>query len=404
MPAQTYKPLNILVLLNRIPYPLNDGGAIVAYSFVKGYSLAGAKVSVLAMNTAKHFVDKETINKVLTPFAAVNSVYIDNRIKPVPALLNLVTAQSYIINRFISKNYESELIRLLQNNHFDIVHIDGLPPAAYINVIRKYSKAKVVMRAHNVEHIIWQRIAEKEQNPIKKAYVNIQASRLKAFELKAIAECDAVLPISADDAAIMRALLPHVKVKVVPAGMDMPTTILNTNFNATDLFFIGSYDWMPNTQGLEWFMKNVWPSLITKWPEIKLSLAGKKMTADVKVLASNNVATVGEVPDAKQFMLQHGIMVVPIISGSGVRIKILEAISLGKTVLATTIAAEGLGLTDLENILIADTATEFINKIEWCINNPLACAEIGSKAYAFAVENYRMENIITNLLNYYKTI
>jgi len=404
MQGQTPTSLNILILLNRIPYPLNDGGAIGAYNFVKGYAQAGCNVTILAMNTSKHFVEGAKVEEVLGQFGTVKTMFIDNKIKPVGALLNLLNGSSYVIERFVSKAYNDALIEILSKQQFDVVHIDGLPPAAYIDTVRAHSKAKVSMRAHNVEHVIWQRIAEKEGNPLKKWYVGLQAQRLKVFEIKAINKCDVVMAISNEDEQTIKHECPNATTVVVPAGMDINDEIENENYNAADLFFIGSFDWMPNLQGVDWFIANVWNGLVERFPGIKLSIAGKKMPNSIYALKSANLLPMGQVPDAKQFMLQHGVMVVPIISGSGIRIKILEGMALGKTIIATPIAAEGLGLTDGENILIADSEQMFIDKLDKCLQNAEYCRAIGANAHRFALANYRNKNIFSRLVQYYTSL
>ena len=141
--------MRILVLLNRIPYPLNDGGAIGTYHFVKGYADAGCEVCCLAMNTTKHYVAMENTADAFKGLAQFITIPVDNSIKPLAALQNLFTAKSYVIERFESEEYERALVQLLQKNTFDIVHIDGLPPCLYIETIRRYSTAKIVQRAQD---------------------------------------------------------------------------------------------------------------------------------------------------------------------------------------------------------------------------------------------------------------
>lgn len=402
--ASASSKLKILVLLNRIPYPLNDGGAIGAYNFVKGYAEAGCEVTMLAMNTARHYVETDKIKEVLGGFGKGHAVYIDNRIKPWGAFKNLFTGGSYITERFISKEYNDALIRLLQKNTYDVVHVDGIPPASYIPTVRQYSKAKVSMRAHNVEYVIWKRIAEKESNPLKKWYLKLQSERLAAFERKAWQQCDVVMAISKDDEAAILKDVPEAKTIVVPAGMHIERKAANTNFNPLDLCFIGAMDWMPNIQGMEWFVEEVMPTLRKTFPEIQVTVAGKKTPGSFMLLQSENLHPVGEVPDAKEFMLQHGLMIVPIISGSGIRIKILEGMALGKAILATTIAAEGLGLTNGENILIADTAEEFTAQIQRCISEPAYACRVGEKAHRFAYDNYRNASIFDKLTSHYRKL
>jgi len=402
------QPLRILMLMNRVPWPLNDGGAIGAFNFVKGYAEAGCRVTVLAMNTTRHYVEPMTAHDALDKYADVHLVDVDNRIKPLDALRNLLTNKSYVIQRFVSQKYAMELQKLLANSAHDVVyggrdvvHVDGLPPAAYAHVYKAFD-VTVSMRAHNVEHVIWERIASQERNPLKRWYLGVQAHRLQRFELDAIDGCDVVMAISNEDQDTIRRLRPNARTLVVPAGMDVPDVAVNTNFSATDLFSIGAFDWMPNLQGTEWFAKSVWPTIHARFPDITISVAGKRMPASIEALATPSFRTVGEVADAKQFMLSHGIMVVPIISGSGIRIKILEGMALGKTIIATTIGAEGLGLTHNENILIADTPDEWIACIERCMADTSFCQSIGVNAHRFAYEHYRNSNIFEKLIAYYR--
>jgi hypothetical protein len=273
--------LKILVLLNRIPYPLNDGGAIGAFNFIKGYAEAGCEVTMLAMNTAKHFVPEAKAQDVLGPYGKLHLVSIDNRINAVGALTNLVKGGSYVVERFVSAEYNQELVHLLQQQQFDVVHVDGLPPAAYIETIRQYSAATISMRAHNVEHVIWERIAARENNLLKRWYLSEQAQRLKEFEITALGKCDVVMAISREDEATIQQCSPGAKTIIVPAGMDISAEPKNQNFNPLDLFFIGAMDWMPNTQGMEWFVKQVLPILVGLFPRLKVNVAGKKNVAVV---------------------------------------------------------------------------------------------------------------------------
>jgi polysaccharide biosynthesis protein PslH len=399
--SSAHSKLKTLVLLNRIPYPLNDGGAIGAFNFVKGYAEAGCEVTMLAMNTAKHFVPEEKAQEVLGKYGTLHLVNIDNRINAVGALANLIKGGSYVVERFVSAEYNQELVHRLQQQKFDVVHVDGLPPAAYIETIRQYSAATVSMRAHNVEHVIWQRIAAREGNLLKRWYLEEQAQRLKEFEVSALGKCDVVMAISNEDEATIQQCSPGAKTVVVPAGMDISAEPENQNYNPVDLFFIGAMDWMPNTQGMDWFVKEVLPALAKQFPQVKVNVAGKKMSDEFKALKSANLLPVGEVPDAKTFMLQHGLMIVPIISGSGIRIKILEGMALGKTILATTIAAEGLGLTNGENILIADTPQQFAAHIQKCLTDAAYCKGVGVNAHCFAYANYRNASIFEKLIAHY---
>lgn len=395
--SEAIQPLKILILLNRVPYPLNDGGAIGAFNFIRGYAEAGCEVTMLAMNTTKHFVEREKVQEVFSQYGKVETVNIDNRIKPVDALLNLFGSQSYVIQRFVSNAFAKKLTEVLSENEFDVVHVDGLPPSAYIDVVHTHSKAKIIMRAHNVEHVIWKRIVQEEKKLLKKWYLAIQVKRLMKYEINAFKQCDLVMAISREDEETIHACSPVTKTILVPAGMDIQEVLQNDNTNQLDLFFIGSFDWQPNLQGIEWFFDNVWKQVKEKFPSLQFVIAGNKMPESILNLHGGNVLIAGRVPDAKQFIIEHEIMLVPLVSGSGIRIKIVEAMALGKCIIATTIAAEGLGLTNGENILIANTAEEFVAQIEKCSDFAFR-NRIGFNAHRFALENFQNRRIFEKLL------
>ncbi len=394
--------LRVLILLNRIPFPLNDGGAIGTFNFIKGYAESGADVTVLAMNTSKHFVERNLLQDSILKYATLQEVYVDNRIKPFHALLNLFKSESYVIERFKSKVYERSLQELLEQHNFDVVHVDGLPPALYISTVRKLSNAFVSMRAHNVEHVVWQRVAANAKNLFKKWYVNLQAKRLSRFEYTALVNADVTMAISPDDEQMLKNFCVQAKVITVPASMDIADERPIGNSEVNPLFFIGSFDWMPNEQGVDWFIAEVWHKLSSNFPELKFVIAGKKMNSTMKQLKTEKLLPIGEVRDAKEFILDGGLMIVPIISGSGIRIKILEGMALGKCIVATTIAAEGLGLTDGENILIADNADEFIAKIGKCLSDAGYRDRIARNAHSFAHENFQNKKVFDKLTAFYR--
>ncbi|MBK8657593.1 MAG: glycosyltransferase [Bacteroidetes bacterium] len=390
--------------MNRIPFPLNDGGAIGSYNFVKGYAEAGCKVTVLTMNTTRHYVNPEKVKDTMFRYAAMHMVAIDNRIKPLPALLNLFKKESYITERFKSDSYALALQKLLTTEHFDVVHVDGLPCALYVDIIRQYSSARISYRAHNVEHLMWQRIADKELNPLKKWYLKLQAARVKEFEYKAMQSVDVVMSISREDDDAIQVFCPKATTKIVPAGMDVPDTKPLSNEEVNPLFFIGAFDWMPNLQGVEWFFSEIWPGLIAQLPSLRFQIAGKKMPETIFKLQSDYVTPLGEVPDSTTFILSGGVMVVPIISGSGIRIKIMEAMALGKCIVATSIAAEGLGVQDGEHILIANTVDEFADKLGKCIKDTEYRKAIAQNAHTFALHNFQNKKIFEKLVSHYRSL
>jgi len=190
---------------------------------------------------------------------------------------------------------------------------------------------------------------------------------------------------------------------VSPSGIDFETTAADmAKIDFPSIFHIGSLDWFPNQEGVLWFIGNCWEKLCQRHPGLRFYIAGRK-APDWLVARFHqpNVVFMGEVENAFDFMKSKAIMVVPLLSGSGMRVKIVEGMALGKTVVTTSIGAEGIKVTDGHNILIADQPEDFVRAIEMLIGNRQESERIGMNAKQFIRENYDNMTITSNLADFY---
>ncbi|MES2559610.1 MAG: glycosyltransferase family 4 protein [Bacteroidota bacterium] len=395
--------MRILQLINRVPWPLKDGGSIGYYNFIKGYHDAGCSVDVAALNTSKHYVNMQAIPPDLSAIADWHTVNIDNRVKVVDAFLNLFSTKSYHVERFISTEFEGMLTQLLQAKQFDVVIFESLFTTPYINVVRNNSKALLVLRHHNVEHEIWESLALQTRNPVKKWYVSLLAKRLKKFEFKQLNVVDISTCVTQQDAETFRGMGCTIPIHVIPASVDnhlleIPLQKIET----PSLFHIGSMEWEPNVHAMRWFIDEVWKQLSVQFPSLQFHIAGRGMSDAFKQLTAPNLVIEGEVEDAVLFMRSKQIMVVPLFSGSGIRVKILEGMALGKAIVATSLGAQGIACEHNKNILIANTADEFCQCIGQLLNNPVLCETLGKEARKLVVEKYSNTKIAADVLTFYR--
>ena len=159
----------------------------------------GCQVTLLAMNTTKHPVDVASIRTKLPHYREVHHTKLDNEVKPLHAFLNLFSSDSYNISRFDNAAFSERLQGLLIKNSYDIVQLESLYLAPYIGIIREFSKAQIVLRAHNVEHEIWERMAVNEPVALRRWYFEYSARKLKNYEVDQLAQIDYLLPISEID-------------------------------------------------------------------------------------------------------------------------------------------------------------------------------------------------------------
>jgi polysaccharide biosynthesis protein PslH len=388
----------ILQLSNKSPWPPREGGPIAMNALVTGLQDAGHVVHIATMSTPKFPIDINSVPLDYAKKTAFISVEVDNRIHFWDAFLNLFSHKSYNIQRFMSEEFENTLIDKLNKTAYDVVVLESLYVTPYISTIRKYSNARIILRAHNIEHKIWERLSRAATNPFKHLYLKLLAHRLFRFEQSVLPTVDGIAAITDKDAAFFREFSGEVKVSIVPFGI-IPEQYIYSPQEGRHISFchIGSMDWMPNQEGIRWFLEKCWPGIHSVFPDLKFFLAGRNMPPWLKFNIFPGIEVVGEVEDAYSFISNHAIMLVPLLSGSGVRVKIIEAMALGRTVITTTTGAEGISYTQGENILIADSPIAFFEKIKYCVKHHSECAEIGCNARKL-IESKHNNTIATNSL------
>lgn len=396
--------MRILQVTNKVPYPIKDGGAIACMNLTRGFSLNGHKVTVLAMNTQKHHILYGELPESVKDLAEFKLVEVPARISRISALGNLLFSQKpYNAVRFISGSFKKELIKILKSKQFDVIQLEGLYVCPYIPVIRKYSNAKIVYRAHNIEHEIWERTAAMAKG-WEKIYFRILSRRIKKLEKGMLNRYDLLVPITERDGKILDKLGNKKPRHVSQTGIDSSVLIPNSKkLKHPTLFHIGSLDWTPNQEGLIWFLEKCWPKINDKFPELKFYIAGRNAPYWFKrKMDLPNVVFEGEVPDAYDFMNSKSIMVVPLFSGSGMRIKIIEGMALGKPIITTSIGTEGIYTTAGENIMLAETADEFVSSVSELIDNQEFFDKIGRNAIEYIHEKFDNLAAAAALIEFYK--
>jgi len=294
----------------------------------------------------------------------------------------------------------------LKEGQFDVVQLETLYLAPYIPTIRKYSDAKVAMRAHNVEHEIWQRVMETTNFFPKRWYLNYLLKKLTTFETEQLNAYDLLVPITKRDEGIFEGMGYKGRSIVTPIGIETQDYNVNDQSFRKDisLSFIGSLDWMPNQGGLVWFLDNIWDAVLQHHPQLQLHVAGRNTPQWLMDKRWKNVTFHGEIPDAEEFINQHSVMIVPLLAGSGMRAKILEGMALGKVVLSTSLGLEGIPAKDRQEVLVANTTEEFIKAIQFCYSSNGQLNNIGQKAREFVGQHYDNQHIAQKLLDTYNSI
>lgn len=396
--------MKILQICYKPPFPLVDGGTIGMHSLTMGLLNTGNEVKVLTFYSYKHPCDITKLPKDYVKATNIETVFADLRVKALPALWCFLTNKSYHVKRFVNKAMKEKLKAILSAQEFDTIQLESIFLAPYISLIRQYSKAKIVLRAPNIEHLIWLRTAQKTHNPLKRLYLFNLALTLKHFELKSINSFDGVYPVTKIDADFFITNGCKVPCVGVPVGVQSLEDTNDIKEEEDSLFHIGSMDWIPNQQGILWFLDKVWDTVHSKFPNIKLYLAGRAMPSSFYSLNKEGVNIVGRVDSSERFIASKQIMIVPLLAGSGIRIKILEAMNLGKCIIATPQAAEGIDYTNGKNIIIASSPLDFSLSIQKCLTDKTFTKNIGNQAKILIKEKYNINAIATCLTSLYKQL
>lgn len=396
--------MKVLQLCHKPPFPAKDGGCIAMNNITHGLLDAGHEVKILTVFTHKHDLELDKLSNAYLEATQIEGVFVDTRINMVDAFSTLVTADSYNISRFFSTDFDIKLTKLLKKNTFDVVHLESLFMTPYIATIRRFSKARIVLRSHNLEYIIWERIARGTRNVAKRAYLKHLSKQLKTYELDVMNRVDGIAAISPEDHAKYKKLGSKKPLTTIPFGVDLSNYPVQERQPEMALFHLGSMDWMPNLEAMIWFLEEVWPAVLKKNPKVKLYLAGRSFPEHLVNSTYPNVEVLGEVDSARAFIRSKAIMIVPLLSAGGIRVKIIEGMALGKAIISTTVGAEGIPCEHSKDIMLANTKEEFVESISQLMRSPEQVEKLGQHARQLVESQFDNQILTERLIEFYHSL
>jgi glycosyltransferase involved in cell wall biosynthesis len=397
--------LKILILTHRVPFPQNGGYAIVVCNTIKGLIALGHEVSLVALNAQKYnssYYEKDELEDQIN----YTSFKININVSMVDAAVNLFRKKSNNVDRYYDAEFEKLLIRELKQTAYDIIQFEGLFVTPYLASIRKASKAKLIYRSHNIEHQVYERLAHQKSDLLKRWYLRMVARRIKDYELQQLNKFDAIAVFTAEDKKTILSYGTSIPVEIFPVGIDL--TRYRPDFSKTEfpsLFFLGSLDWLPNREGIEWFIDNFYKDLTEGDLRVKFYVAGHNIPErfdDYEVMGK--IFIQGEVDDAFEFVNSKAIMIVPLLSSGGMRVKIVEGMAMQKCIISTALGAEGINFTNGTNIMIANDQDEFYHAIERCISDEEFCKSVGLNARKLVEQQHDVNKVAKDLAKFYKKL
>lgn len=389
--------MKILQLCHKPPYPSNDGGTIAMHALSSNLSDSGIQVKIMGIATPKHPFEKEKLtSNYLETYSPVffNKNTLPNNTK---AFLSLFSKEVYHTQRFFDHRLAIALTKELTKNNYDAVILESLFVYPYFELIKQYSQSKVIYRSHNVEYLLWQNRNKTTTNPLKKAGLSLLTKRLEKTEKECFKKVDAIWTISYQDQKHIHSFTKS-RIDCIPFSIDLDRySFEKTNNKVHNVFFLGALDWEPNIEGLKWFINEVWPNVLSSIPSVKFILAGRNPISWFKTINQKGIQYVGEVENAIDFMAKNGIMVIPLFSGSGIRIKALEGFAIGKTIVSTKKGLEGINVSNGKEAFIEDDPVKMAHVIVSILKKEAHTQQVAENGHYFVKKEFDSQNISKRL-------
>ncbi len=277
-------------------------------------------------------------------------------------LRRLPRSAPYAVSKFTHPAVAKTIRGWMEEGHFEVAVCDFL--SASLNFPQEIHVPAVLFQ-HNVESSLWKRLAATESNPIKRMAFGIEAAKMSRYEAAALQRFDHIIAVSERDKKQMLAMDPAAQITVVPTGVDTskfsvaPPSIANP----PRIVFTGSMDWEPNIDAVEYFCHQIWVGILAQFPNAVFQIVGRNPHGKVQRLASSSVQVTGTVPSVSDYLRDATVVVVPLRVGGGTRLKIFEAMAMGKAVVSTSVGAEGLEVESGRDLILADDAAAFAESI-----------------------------------------
>jgi polysaccharide biosynthesis protein PslH len=307
--------------------------------------------------------------------------------------IRLFSSQPYGITKYCRPQVRRSLRDLLKREKYDVILCDFMAAAG---VIPWRDPTPKVLFTHNVEATIWRRHYEIAKNPVWKAISWLEWKKMQAAELRYLRLADRVLTVSDTDRDAFSPSVGMEKLTVIPTGVDVDYfQPMPTQETANSLVFTGSMDWLPNEDAILYFADAILPLIKQQCPDVTLKVVGRSPSRKLQaaVEADKRIRLTGWVEDIRPFVARGSVCIVPLRIGGGTRLKIFEAMAMGKAVVSTTIGAEGLAVDNGRNILLADSPQDFADAVVSLFRDSHRRQQLGNDARKLVQENYSWNTV-----------
>jgi polysaccharide biosynthesis protein PslH len=367
--------------------PVDTGGKIRSYNLLR-FLAKDHEATLLSYYGGRRDPDYEAaLVKELPGAEIIHTAAPDSNAfdRSLDYLYRLPRRAPYAVSKFTHPAVRGWLGKWLPSGRFDAAVCDFL--SASENFPERLPIPCVLFQ-HNVESSLWQRMAAVESNPVKKLAFRIESAKMTRYERATLAKFHHIIAVSEHDRQQMLAMNPACGITVVPTGVDTKkfNVALPSSTEPPRVVFTGSMDWEPNVDAVEYFCEQIWPRIRAEFPTAIFQIVGRSPFAKVQRLASQSVEVTGTVPSVAEYLEKASVVIVPLRIGGGTRLKIFEAMAMGKALISTSIGAEGLAVENGRDLLLADDATSFADAVILLLRDAAMRHKIEQAAVRLAVQ------------------
>ncbi|MFK8068362.1 MAG: glycosyltransferase [Gammaproteobacteria bacterium] len=402
----------ILFVTTRIPYPPWEGHQIRTYNLLKRVCEVHEVHLVSFVRSDEDPGHADHLRTICKSVELIDIPADQNKVKLLSTILSgVITKTPFVVIKYSAPEMKNALEKVIKNESPDLIHFDMLPLAQYLPLC---GNIPTVLNDHNVESLLVERRAEAASSLAQKIFFSNQAPKLEAFEKFATKNATEVLACSQDDADILSKMGNGKSIHVIANGVDIeqfqPDTSPDNDTSAkvkvdqNKIIFVGGMGWFPNKDGMNFFIKEAMPLISDKNPDASLTVVGKSDGLAIPEQLRNKVSATGFVDDFRPLVHEAAVYILPLRVGSGTRLKLLEAMAMGKAIVSTTIGAEGVVLDDGKNVLIANTPEEIAAATLKLMDDKQLRDALGKAAHEQAENLYDWRILGDKLLAVYDTI
>jgi sugar transferase (PEP-CTERM/EpsH1 system associated) len=385
--------MKLLFVTGTLPYPPTDGWKIRVFALLRGLA---QRHSVSVVSFVRRIDDALAVERLRDQGIDVHVVRRDHRYAPSKLVQGLLGRTAFPILNYRDDRMTHLLQQVLRSGTFDIVQVESIHMAQYCLGLRETT----ILDLHNIESLLMRRYARQENNPLKRAYAEVTWRKLAAYERETCGRFSHCLTCSDEERVLLQTRCGVDQITVIPNGVDIDAhTPEETDVGhgsghpcGERIVFVGRMDYHANVEGVRWFSRDVWPRIRARRPGAVFQIVGGYPVPAISRLArAGEIEVTGFVRNVRPYVKEASVVVVPLRVGGGTRLKILEALALGKPLVSTTVGAEGIEAVPDRDLVIADHAEAFADEVVSLLNHPEKGAALGDAGRRLVESKYNWE-------------